>query len=261
MGRWPKFAPSATDLNGQPVAPRPAPSSRRRGRRQASRGRTSAPVCVGRIVAHVGFQPVLLDPIAQALPAHAEQPGGLRYVATAALKGVFEHPPLDLLHAHGSIELEADPVVAVRPRLRWHGDGAELQPAGVQGIARRQKHAALDDVAKLPDVAGPDMRAQRGPSLIRHPRNGSLGALVELADEDLDQRLDVGRAFPQGGQTHLKDAQATVQIGTEPVCGNLLSQLPVGRPDQAHVHRDLTLAADAANALLLNGLQQLCLKA
>uniref|UniRef100_A0A0N5A5Z1 PE-PGRS family protein n=1 Tax=Parastrongyloides trichosuri TaxID=131310 RepID=A0A0N5A5Z1_PARTI len=125
----------------------------------------------------------------------------------------------------------------------------------------RQQHRAVHGVFQLAHVAGPAVSDQ-GASGLRADgaRRHAVGGGVFL-DEVVGQHGDVAGAFAQRRQAQVHDVQPVQQVFAERPLGHRLGQVAVGGGDDADVDGHRLGAADAVDHPLLNGAQQLGLKA
>jgi hypothetical protein len=75
-----------------------------------------------------------------------------------------------------------------------------------------------------------------------------------------DQNRDVTDALAQGRGKDREDFEAVVEIAAEFLVGDHFGEVAIGGGDQAHVHRNGTIAAEALDLALLQGAQQLGLQ-
>jgi hypothetical protein len=166
---------------------------------------------------------VLLEPVAQCVPADAEQPRGGALVATGALDGLLQQAALE------AVEVDA---------LFWEDErrGARLgAPAAIPDLAGELGRAddlpvledddPLDDVLQLAHVAGPGVGLHQLHGLAREPAHLAAKLAVEPTDEVFDQQWDVIAALPQRGHLHLDDIEPEVEVFTErarlDLCGEI----------------------------------------
>ena len=144
------------------------------------------------------------------------------------------------------------------------GPGAELARQVLDADRRlpaAEDERPLEHVAHLPHVARPAVGEQPVQHLARQRRRavGQLGA--EIGEQPGNESEAVlARAVAHRGQLQRHDAQAVVEILPEPALLDLALEVLVGRGDQADVHGDLAGAAEPAEGLGLEHLQQLGLE-
>ncbi len=95
---------------------------------------------------------------------------------------------------------------------RW---GRDPKRGKCQVATRRQNHGALDHVLELADVAGPRVVTERLSRLARDHVDVAIHARGKLADEVIDERVDVRWPLTEGRYRDREDIQAVVQIVTE----------------------------------------------
>src|SRR4029077_7308174 len=107
-----------------------------------------------------------------------------------------------------------------------------------QAAAWRQDYGALDHVLQLADVSRPRMGTERLPRLARDHIDAAIQAAGKLADEVIDECVDVLRPLPEGRHRDREDVQAVVQIVTEAALFDHPGEVPVRGGDQTDVDVD-----------------------
>ena len=193
-----------------------------------------------------GFDPLEL-PVQVAL-ADAEDARGILAVALA----VIEHAP-------GVAQLD---LVQVRPLaltgLRLER-GRHAQPhremLGADATVVAQDQRALDHVLEFAHVAGPRVTHEYFHRFRRH-----LGAALRYhtrsADEVIHQSPDVATALAQRRDHQRHDREPEAQVLAELLLLDHRLQRTIGRGDHPHVHRDVGVATDAAEGMVLQHPQQ-----
>src|SRR5712664_1211622 len=105
--------------------------------------------------------------------------------------------------------------------------------------AARQDHDALDIVAKLPDVSGPDMRLQYRHRILADLAFWQAGRDRDLVHEIVDQFGNVLPALRQWRHADRHHGKPMIEIFAESPLGNLLFQISCRGGDDANVDVDL----------------------
>jgi hypothetical protein len=140
-----------------------------------------------------------------------------------------------------------------RTRLGLHARQALVQRRHVE---RAEDQRTLDQVAQFAHVAGPVVLGEVAEFLVAYLHRRHAELWRQRGDEVLDEVGDVFLVRAQRRQVDLDHLQPVVEVGAEAAFGHLVGQAPVGGGDDAHVHRDLLLAAHRADAPVLQHAQQ-----
>ena len=155
-------------------------------------------------------------------------------------------------------------------RARRAAAGATRRVAGLERRQAEHRHVharavgeerdALHHVRQLADVAGPGVLEQRRPGVgaERAPRDPVVRA--GLTQEVLGQADDVRPARPQRGQRDRHDGQAVVEVLAEPALPGGRDQLHARGRDHPDVDRLAAGAAEPADRLVLDDLEELRLE-
>ena len=133
---------------------------------------------------------------------------------------------------------------------------ARSRSSGVDRVAAREHHGALDGVLQLADVPRPRVREKRG---LRLGREGEPPArLGAVAREEVPrERQDVLAPLAQRRELDRDDVQAEVEVLAEAARGHLVAEDAVRRGDDAHVDRARLASAHAEHLALLEDAQEL----
>src|SRR5262245_30306385 len=131
----------------------------------------------------------------------------------------------------------------------------ERQPA-----AWRQNYGALDHILQLADVSRPRMATERLPRLARDHIDAAVHAAGKLADEVIDENVDVLRPLTEGRYRDREDVEAVVEIVTEAALFDHPGEIPVRRRDHTDVDVDRPCAAEALELVFLQHAQELRLQ-
>ena len=121
----------------------------------------------------------------------------------------------------------------------------------------RENDGAFDDVLQFAHVAGPVMaRRARRRRFVRKPLRGAAVFAGGPEQEMLGQEWDVFPAVAQGRHLDGDDVEAKEEVFAELLPFDALFEMAVGGGDDAHVHLDGAVAADAFQFALLEHAQQ-----
>src|SRR2546430_11456982 len=129
-----------------------------------------------------------------------------------------------------------------------------------QATAWRQNYGALDHVLQLADVSRPRMVTERLPRLARDHIDAAIQAAGKLADEVIDERVDVLRPLTEGRYRDREDVQAVVQIVTEAAPFDHPGEVAVRGGDQTDVDGDRPCPAETLELVFLQHAQELRLQ-
>src|ERR1043165_5627841 len=136
-------------------------------------------------------------------------------------------------------------------RFARHDDAGDVE---LRPVAAQQ--GALEDVAQLADVAGPVVVAEHALGLARD-RQARLAEVAREALEDVrGEQRDVVAALAQRRDEKLQGTDAVVEVLAKAVLLDERAEVAVRRCDQAHVDGAILHVAEAAEAFLLEHLQQ-----
>src|SRR6478672_47441 len=132
--------------------------------------------------------------------------------------------------------------------------------ARMKRIGIGQEYGPFDAVLEFADVAGPAIGLQRGKRL----REQQKWRLVELfaipIDEMPRQNLDIALPLAQRWNVDRKHRQSEIEILSKLPRRDRCLQIAIGCGDDAHVHVERDVAADALEAPLLDRTQNLRLQ-
>ena len=138
----------------------------------------------------------------------------------------------------------------------------EIRQAGGLDLRRRfQDDGALDDVAQFADVARPMVAQQFVPRRRRRRRGCACSSWpLKWRKKVLGQEDDVVAALAQGRRAKLNDIEAVEQIFAEIVLADGFDDVAVGGGDEADVHVQFIVAADAGEGAVFQKAEQLGLE-
>src|SRR5438874_5492238 len=196
----------------------------------------------------------------QVLPVHAHLLRRVRDVAMVPPERLFDELPLEALdHALLRDAERARTLVGPRGNLRVakHGGGEVGEPdLGTGG----EGHGLLEGVLELADVPLPLVRAERPVGIGGECLRLALELRRDRREEVLDEDRHVLHPLAERGQHDRDDVQPVVEILAEAAAPHLALEVLVGRRDDADVHPDGAVAADALELALLQHAQDLGLR-
>src|SRR5580700_2601925 len=148
-------------------------------------------------------------------------------------------------------------------RRRWLHRLQRREP-DITDVDRRsvaERDGALDDVAKLTDVAGPMITHQLLDCFRGKAANLAAGFAHETGKEVLREDRDVGVMFAEWRHLDLHDLHAKEQVAPEGALSDFFFQRAVGRGDDAYVNADRDVAADALERMPFQHAQEFRLRA
>ena len=140
----------------------------------------------------------------------------------------------------------------------WRGE--RERPRRHRGGVRQERHP-LDHVRQLADVARPGVRVKRGPGVRAQCLRGQAVVLAGAAQEVLGQPEDVLASLAQRRKLQRHHGQPMIEILPEAVRPDRLVQVLARGGDQPDVDRLAPGAAEPADGLLLEHLEELRLQA
>src|SRR6266513_1317149 len=143
--------------------------------------------------------------------------------------------------------------------LTWRLRRQELVRAQLAG--RRQEQSPFQGIFQLPDVPGPGMGAQLAVHFGCQRRHRQTVLPGESLEHRLSDAAEIVAPLPQGRQPEHDAAQAEVEILPESRLAHALSEMLVGRRQNAYVDRPRFRPSDPADLLVLQYTQQLGLQA
>src|SRR5262245_4110368 len=138
--------------------------------------------------------------------------------------------------------------------------GLDPERGECQAAAWRQNHGALDHVLQLADVSRPRMVTERLPRLGRDHIDATIHAASKLADEVIDESIDVLRPLTERRYRDREDVQAVVQIVTEAAPFHHPCDVPVRGGDQTDVDVDRPCPAETLELAFLQHAEELRLQ-
>ena len=126
-------------------------------------------------------------------------------------------------------------------------------------VAARHGRGAFDAILQLAHVARP-VAVQQDLQRLGRDAQPALVACVELFQEVLDQQRNVFAPLAQRRQGDRDHVDAVIEVLAECTARHRLLQVAVGGENQAHVHLDRFVAADALELAFLQHTQQLGLE-
>src|SRR3954470_18500445 len=152
-------------------------------------------------------------------------------------------------------------IVAGRHRRYHRTDVLRQHVGGDDGFRTTagQNHHALDIVAELADVAGPDVRLQHRHRVLADLAFRQAGRRRYLVHEIVDQFRDVLAAFRQRRHADRHHREAVVEILPEAALRDLLLEVARRRGDDADIDVNLGGAAGALKGLIDQYAQNLVL--
>jgi len=124
-----------------------------------------------------------------------------------------------------------------------HGD-AEL-------FAGREEHGAFDEILQLADVAGPRVADERVHHVGGHVSDGFVLAAAEFLHEVAHQKGHVFGTLAQRRDVDGEDVEAVIKVAAEFALGDKSGEVVVGGGDNADIHADGAVAAEALELLFL----------
>src|SRR5688500_15445436 len=178
---------------------------------------------------------------------------GLLDVAAGAFERLRDGLALYLLHRHVGRDDAAEVRGLDRVELLGQVFGHDLP-------LLREEDGVLDDRLKLAHVAGPVVARQQRVGRLRDAAD-ALPVLLRVAQQEvLGEQHHVVRPLAQRGRLDLDGADAEVEVFAQRPLIDHLRRVAVGRGEEAEVHGQLLLVAEAAQAALLQDAQQLGLQ-
>src|SRR5437870_2643428 len=138
--------------------------------------------------------------------------------------------------------------------------GLDPKRGECQEAAWRQNYGAMDHILQLADVSRPRMVTERLPRLARDHIDAAIQAAGKLADEVIDERVDVLRPLTEGRYRDREDVQAVVQIVTEAAPFDHPGEVAVRGGDQTDVDVDRPCPAETLELVFLQHAQELRLQ-
>lgn len=123
-----------------------------------------------------------------------------------------------------------------------------------------EDHKALDHVAQLAYVAAPRHGRECLDGILVDGLGGDVVLVPDLPGKVSHQLGDVFPPLAQGRDTYDDDTQAVVEVLAEVAAGDLAAYVLVCGGDDAYVHREVLVAAHAADLVLLKRAQHLGLR-
>src|SRR5260221_4100763 len=123
--------------------------------------------------------------------------------------------------------------------------------------AGRDDDRALDDVPKLPDIAGPRVSLEREDLFLRNGLDSFAQGFRKFFDEAPGQYRNVLLTFAERRHRDRKDIEPVVQVLPERQVGDGPLEITVGGGNHARVDGNRTRAAEALDLTLLQHAQQL----
>src|SRR6185369_9147608 len=133
----------------------------------------------------------------------------------------------------GHAGVGATPRTLVVEHFRWKQ--VDFNAGGA--VTRREDQGALDDVAKLSDIARPVVRLERGHCFFRDGRGSHPTFGRDARKKMADELGNVLTTLAQGRQPDRDDIESVIEVLNEAAGGNLVLQ--VARSCREHTHIDL----------------------
>ena len=151
------------------------------------------------------------------------------------------------------VEVEAEGLLA-------EGDDLGRQVVRLDHRAGRGDHGLLDHVLELADVPGPVVAEQSREGLPGHGL-GRQPALDQLLEEVVHQERHVLEPFPERRELDRDHVEPIEKVLAEPMLGDGLGEVAIGRCDHAAVGPDRLGPPDPLEPLVLEHAEQLGLHA
>src|ERR1017187_1553539 len=189
------------------------------------------------------LQTELVDLAVEGDAVDVEDARRLCHVPTRVLEDRRDVQPLDLGEGGG---VRGDFLPAQR----------EAEVGWQQKRPCRDDDATLEDIAKLPHVAGPRVGEEKRHGLRRHALDGLLQLDRELLEKAVDEKGDVLLPIAERSERQRDDVQPVEEILAKAALGDGLREIPVRRRDDADVDRHGFRSAHARHATLLQDAQE-----
>lgn len=134
------------------------------------------------------------------------------------------------------------------------GEGAEGEAVVVED------ERAFDLVGEFADIAGPGVRAECGAALGRQREGRQTVVARDAGGEAFGEGDDVVAAFAQRRDAQAEEIEAMEQVFSEATGCDERAQVGIGGGHDAAVDGERAVSADAADGVVLDGLQQFGLK-
>ncbi len=128
-------------------------------------------------------------------------------------------------------------------------------------IALRHQDPAFDDRFELAHIARPTEVHEDFQRRLGNPQHPVTGCRAVFSDKEIGQRGDIAPPFPKRRKVYPDDIKPVVKVVTEIPFLDFRFQVPVGCGNYADINRNIDLAADPADLLLLDRPQELGLHA
>ncbi len=142
------------------------------------------------------------------------------------------------------------------------GDAEIVRQMGhLNGVFAGHDDGALQDVAKLADIAGPGVFLESFHYFVAHVGDAAQVFAVERFDERFRENGQIGHALAQGREGNLEDVEAIEEIFAKIAFFESFVKVAIGGGDDADVDGDFIFSTQAAYARIFQNTQEFGLRA